>query len=108
VNGVFRSLDASRCAASFSDFERRYLGLLQAVGRRDAAAMRALALDALSRPQELSAPALHYVVAAGMLGSLALDDAAGARQVWAKSGGAVRMEDDLLLRTLVARAEAQP
>ena len=107
ANGIFRALESNRCAASFSPFERRWLGLLHAVGRRDAAAMRAGALDALSRPEELSPQALHYAVAAGMLGSVAVDDLAGAREIWERSGGSIRAEDSLLLRILVARSGAR-
>jgi hypothetical protein len=42
-----------------------------------------------------------------MLGSLAQGDAAGARQLWLREGRSLEMEDDLLLRVLVARSGAE-
>jgi uncharacterized membrane-anchored protein len=51
--------------------------------------------------------ALHYAVAAGMLGALAQGDAAGAREIWMRHGHSIRADDDLLLRVLVARTAAR-
>jgi hypothetical protein len=106
ANEIFRSMEDGPCAGGFSDFERDWLLLLRAVGRRDAAGMVAAARAALSREADLSPPTLHYAVAAALLGSIAQGDVAGAREIWSRSGKSIPVEDDLFLRTLVARIGA--
>ena len=103
ADAIFRSLHSSRCAFSLNPLERDWLDLLHAVGRRDPAGMIAGARRVLVEPRALSAPAVRYAVAAGMLGALAQGDVAGASEVWTRYGSSIAVADDLLLRTLVAR-----
>jgi spermidine synthase len=107
ADAIFRSIDSGRCGDGFRPFERDWLGLLHAVGRRDAPGMVAAAGQVLVEERELSAPSVHYAVAAGMLGALAQGDMTGAREIWVRYGQSIPVTDDLLLRALVARAEVQ-
>jgi spermidine synthase len=104
LEAVWRALFASDCARQFSTQDREWLTLLKAVGRRDAWGMASGARHLLAVESDLPIPSKRYLVAAGMLGSIALEDRVGARLLWSRYGTSIPIRDDLLLQVLVARA----
>jgi hypothetical protein len=92
------------CGASLSARDREWLAVLEAIGRRDGARAAAAARAALAAEPRLDRGSRRFLVTAGMLGSLAQGDVAAARNLWAIEGASISLEDDLLLRVLVARS----
>jgi hypothetical protein len=104
LEAVWRALFASDCARQFSTQDREWLTFLKAIGRRDAWGMASGARHLLAVESDLPIPSKRYLVAAGMLGSIALEDRVGARLLWSRYGTSIPIRDDLLLQVLVARA----
>ena len=105
ADAIFNALESGGCAPRVLGMERDWLELLHSVGARDPAGMASGARKLLAQPAGMSAPAVRYAVAAGMLGSIVRGDLAGARELWSRHGGGVPLSDDWLLRMMVARVE---
>jgi len=86
--------------------QRQWLAYFRAAGRRDGAGMAATARQLLDMETTLTGPTQRYLVVAGLLGSIASQDLAGARDLWTRYASTVGASDDLLLRVLVARIGA--
>jgi hypothetical protein len=96
-----------RCDRSLSPRDREWLGVLEAVGRRDGRQTAATSRAVLAAQPRLDPGSRRFLVTAGMLGSLAQDDIAAARDLWLREGRSIGLSDDLLLRVLVARSGAE-
>jgi hypothetical protein len=81
--------------------------VLEAVGRRDGRQTAATSRAVLAAQPRLDPGSRRFLVTAGMLGSLAQDDIAAARDLWLREGRSIGLSDDLLLRVLVARSGAE-
>jgi hypothetical protein len=68
--------------------------------------MAATARRLLDAEPALSLSSKRYLVAAGMLGSIAQRDPAAARELWSRHAPSLGSSEDLLLRFLVARSSA--
>jgi hypothetical protein len=108
LDEVWWKLASSGCPRRFSPQDRDWVALLQAVGRRDGARMATSARRLLEAEPGLSVPSQRYLIAAGMLGSIAQQDPAAARELWSRYASSLGPADDLLLRFLVARSRAEP
>jgi len=104
LDAVWWALSSTGCPRRFSAQDRDWIALLQAIGRRDGARMAAAARQLLAAEPDLGAPSKRYLVAAGMLGSIAEGRPADARELWARHQGSLGPDEDLLLRVLVARS----
>ncbi|HWE22352.1 MAG TPA: hypothetical protein VG496_00300, partial [Myxococcales bacterium] len=105
LDEVWWAIASSGCASRFSAQDRDWVALLQAIGQRNGARMAAAARRLLDAEPGLSISSKRYLVAAGMLGSIAQHDPAGARDLWSRHAAALAGTEDLLLRFLVARSE---
>lgn len=94
------------CEASLSARDREWVGVLEAIGRRDGPRAAARSRAVLAGEPRLDPGARRFLVTAGMLGSLAQGDVAAARELWLQEGRLIELADDLLLRVLVARTGA--
>jgi spermidine synthase len=108
LDEVWWAIASSGCGRQFSPQDRDWVGLLQAVGQRDAPRMATAARRLLEAEPGLSLPSERYLVAAGMLGSIAARDPAAARDLWARHAPSLASTEDLLLRFLIARSETAP
>jgi hypothetical protein len=108
LDEVWWKLASSGCPRRFSPQDRDWVALLQAVGRRDGARMATSARRLLEAEPGLSVPSQRYLIAAGMLGSIAQRDPAAARELWSRYASSLGPADDLLLRFLVARSRFEP
>jgi hypothetical protein len=104
LDGVWWALSSSGCARHFSEQDRNWIAVLQAIGRRDGARMAEAARHLLAAEPDLGASSERYLVAAGMLGSIAQGRPADARDLWARHERSLGPGQDLLLRVLVARS----
>jgi len=108
LDEVWWALASSGCPRRFSPQDRDWVALLQAVGRRDGARMAASSRRLLEAEPGLSVSSQRYLVAAGMLGSIAQQDSAAARDLWSRYAPNLGRAEDLLLRFLVARSGFAP
>jgi len=108
LDAVWWKLSSSGCPRRFSAQDRNWIALLHAIGRRDGARMAEAAQQLLAAEPDLGATSKRYLVAAGMLGSIAQGRPAEASELWARHQGSLGEDPDLLLRVLVARSERQP
>ena len=108
LDEVWWALASSGCPRHFSAQDRDWVALLQAIGRRDAARMATSARQLLAAEPGLSLPSKRYLVAAGMLGSIARKDPTEARELWSRNASSLGPTEDLLLRVLVARSGSGP
>jgi hypothetical protein len=108
LDAVWWKLSSSGCPRRFSAQDRNWIALLHAIGRRDGARMAEAAQQLLAAEPDLGATSKRYLVAAGMLGSIAQGRPAEASELWARHQGSLGHDPDLLLRVLVARSERQP
>jgi len=108
LDAVWWALSSTGCPRRFSAQDRDWIALLQAIGRRDGARMAAAARQLLAAEPDLGAPSKRYLVAAGMLGSVAEGKPVDARELWARHQGSLGPGEDLLLRVLVARSRREP
>jgi spermidine synthase len=107
LDAVWWAISSTGCPRHFSAQDREWVALLQSIGRRDASRMAQTARQLLTAEPDLGAPSRRYLVAAGMLGSLAQGKPAEARELWAGQRAALGSEQDLLVRVLVARSNSE-
>jgi len=108
LDEVWWALASSGCPRRFSAQDRDWVALLQAIGGRDAARMATSARQLLAAEPGLSLSSKRYLVAAGMLGSIAQKDPAAARELWSRNASTLGPTEDLLLSVLVARSGGVP
>ena len=106
---VAEHLGTAACRAALAPAEKAFIELLLAVGRRDAGAMARLAPQALAGPPDVPRERARYVLAAGMLGELALGRPAEAQRLWTTHRPQLFGDDppqELFIGLLVALAPA--
>ncbi|HTP64323.1 MAG TPA: hypothetical protein VMJ66_02950 [Geobacteraceae bacterium] len=103
---TWKVLESGPNAGSLAAPIRRCVNLLEAVGRRDAAAMAKDARLLLTGPDRFSPGAEKYFLAVGMMGNLMEGDREESFRLWSGYGAAVfgKGEPDLLFRILVAES----
>jgi spermidine synthase len=105
LESIWERVAPSTCVSQLRPGQTGWLGLLKAVGRRDATEMVSLAEELLARekPEEGRQPRA-YLVASAMVGYLAQKAPERARQVWTRYGQEWRKgrEMSMELRLLVA------
>src|SRR5439155_1662980 len=82
LDAVWWALVSTGCPRRFSAQDRAWVALLQAIGRRDGARMAAAARQLFAAEPQAGLPSQRYLVAAGMLGSIAAGRPADARELW--------------------------
>lgn len=102
---VWAQVRSDACWAQLDDVQQTFVTLLEAVGRRDGAAM-ARSADALLALPGLPPDLLDYCLSASVLGHLAQGDAAGAGQALDAHGPSLPPEVASSLRWTVLRAHA--
>ncbi|TAN41145.1 MAG: spermidine synthase [Nitrospirae bacterium] len=108
LDRVWKALNVASCGPRLSPAERHWLSLFQAVGKRDGATMAVTARSILEEDPPVSADALRYLVASGMLGSLEQGQKADSLALWTRHGQRLfkNGEPDLLFRLLLAKSSA--
>ncbi|NTW57981.1 MAG: fused MFS/spermidine synthase [Nitrospirae bacterium] len=109
-DAVWKNLESGPCAAAISAREKKWIGLFKAVGRRDAGTMASEARWLLENELQMPPVAEKYLVAAGMLGSLAKGDKEGAHGLWSLYQQVlfVNKNPDVLFRILAAQSTLLP
>jgi hypothetical protein len=82
LNATWPAFMVSRCYATLTGLQRRWLTLFRAVAARDAPAMGALAEELLASQRELSSEAREYLALASLAGYVASGQPAKALAVW--------------------------
>ena len=82
LNAIWPAFMVSRCYATLTGLQRRWLALFRAVGARDAAAMGALGEELLASQRELSNEAREYLLAAALAGYVASGQPSRAVALW--------------------------
>ncbi|OGA69194.1 MAG: hypothetical protein A3G83_10940 [Betaproteobacteria bacterium RIFCSPLOWO2_12_FULL_68_20] len=107
ADALWARIESSDCHRSLADFQRRWIALFRAVGRRDAERMAALGAQLLETQSDASSEAREYLLMAAMAGELASGRKARALELWRKhSGGVARAADTPAFRLL--RCHAAP
>ncbi len=104
LDEIWYAIASRGCGRHFSVQDRQWVAFLQAVGRRDGERMAAASRQLLAAERDLSASSKRYLVAGGMLASIAQGQLAAAHALWNQYADSVGPMDDLLLRLLVARS----
>jgi predicted membrane-bound spermidine synthase len=109
---LWKSLDTGAFAQAESPSERQWLGLIRAIGERDAGGMLEHARDLLANQPNLDPLAQSYLLSCGLLGAVAEGNRAEARGLLSRYGYLTSLNNDeltlgsrqigLLLRLLVA------
>ena len=102
----WQEMDFSHCLSTATPSQKRWIALLRAMGQRDAAAMSQLSTALLTENGRSRYQHREFLLAAGMLGSLARSDRDHARYLWDtyRPSLAERLEHPLLFRLLLAHA----
>jgi spermidine synthase len=103
---VWKNLESGPCAAAFSASENKWIRLFKAVSKRDASTMAREARSLLESELHMPPLAEKYLVAAGMLGSLAEGDQDRARGLWSLYHEVlfVNNDPDVLFRILMTQS----
>ena len=106
LEAVWRYLAPEQCADRFTAREKLWHDLFRAVSRRDARTMSGVARSLLANEADLPVGAVRYLVASGMLGSLAQNDRDGSYRLWSQYKKTVLGGDEssLLFRLLAAES----
>jgi hypothetical protein len=98
---------ASSCGGHLTPRGREWLAFFQATGRRDGPGMAIEARRLLAGDPYLTPALRRYLVAGGMLGSIAAGNRGDARDLWSRNAESVGAADDLLFQVLVAESRAE-
>ncbi len=107
LSALWPAFMVSRCYASLTGLQRRWIALFRAVGARDAAAMGALGEELLATQGELNNEAREYLLAVSLAGHVANGRGDLAVAVWDAQKKQIRHPDAApfrLLRCHAARA----
>ncbi len=97
LDEIWYAIASRGCARRFSVQDREWVAFLQSVGRRDGRRL-------LATEPDLQVSSKRYLVAGGMLGSIAQGQPAAADELWSRYKQSLGSSDDLLLRVLIARS----
>jgi predicted membrane-bound spermidine synthase len=105
---IWRRLEAGPRAGDLSQVERDYVTLFKAVGRRDAAGMKAVGTRLLETERDITPARLRYVLGAALLGNVGVGTEGEAERLWSRYGPAAAGSGDpgMLYRLLLARIPA--
>ena len=108
LGAFWKALESAPCAAKFTAQERQWVTLFKAVGNRDALGMPIAARTLLGNVNQSQLAAVRYLVASGMLGSLAQGDKGGSYRLWSEYRAMMfgDSQTDLLFRLLAAESIA--
>jgi hypothetical protein len=98
---------ASSCGGHLTPRGREWLAFFQATGRRDGPGMAIEARRLLAGDPYLTPALRRYLVAGGMLGSIAAGNRGDARDLWSRNAESVGAADDLLFQVLVAESRGE-
>ncbi len=100
----WQGMDLSHCMSTLTPVQKRWLALFHAIGVRDAIGMRRLATALLAEERRIRHQHKEFLLAAGMLGSLAQGDRKHAELLWNTYGESVasQLERPLLFQLLLA------
>ncbi len=104
LDEIWYAIASRGCGRHFSVQDRQWVAFLQAVGRRDGERMAAASRQLLAAEPDLSASSKRYLVAGGMLASIAQGQLTAAHALWSQYADSMGPKDDLLLSLLVARS----
>ena len=108
LNAVWPSFMVSRCYASLTGLQRRWLALFRAVSARDAPGMATIGEELLGTQREPSNEAREYLVLASMAGAVASGQTDRAMKVWnAQQAGLRNAADQPVFRLLRCRAQRE-
>src|SRR5262252_7396434 len=93
LDEIWYAIASRGCGRNFSTQDRQWVAFLQAVGRRDGERMAETSRGLLAAEPDLNAPSKRYLVAGGMLGSIAQGQLAEARGLWLQYADAVGHQD---------------
>ncbi|HUQ25826.1 MAG TPA: hypothetical protein VM140_09155 [Burkholderiales bacterium] len=82
LNALWPAFMVSRCYATLTGLQRRWLALFRAVGTRDAAAMGALGEELLATQRELSNEAREYLLTVALAGHITNGEPSRAVALW--------------------------
>ena len=105
AQAVWARIAAAPCFATLRDFQRRWIMLFAAVGKRDAVRSAALASELLASQTELSRDAREYLLMAGMTGHIAAGNPQRAKDLWEKYEDQIRGAGKPVFRLLRCHAE---
>jgi hypothetical protein len=108
LEAFWKALESGPCAAKLTAQEKQWVTLFKAVGNRDASRMAIAARTLLGNVNPSQLAAVRYLVASGMLGSLAQGDKGGSYRLWSKYRAMMfgDSQTDLLFRLLAAESIA--
>ena len=108
LDSFWEPFESGRCAATLLSEEKQWVALFTAISDRDAIRMSAAARTLLESGENFPLGAVRYLVATGMLGSLAQGEKADSYRLWLKYKTKMfaGKEPDLLFRLLVAESTA--
>jgi len=104
---VWGEIGLAPCFRGLADAQRRWIALFRAVAARDAEVMARHAPVLLATQKELAGEARDYLLAAGMLAYIALDDGKAALELWRRYGERARRPASPLFRLLRCHAAAE-
>ena len=104
LDEIWYAIASRGCGRRFSEQDRQWVAFLQAVGQRNPARMAEASRQLLQAEPGLSPSSKRYLVAGGMLGSIAQGQPAAAHALWSEYGEPLGAPNDLLLEFLVARS----
>jgi len=104
LDEIWYAIASRGCGRRFSEQDRQWVAFLQSVGQRNPARMAETSRQLLKAEPGLSPSSKRYLVAGGMLGSIAQGQPAAARALWSEYGESLGATNDLLLEFLVARS----
>jgi predicted membrane-bound spermidine synthase len=104
LDEIWYAIASRGCGRQFSEQDRQWVAFLRAVGQRDGGRMAAASRQLLAAEPDLSTSSKRYLVAGGMLGSIAEGQPAAAQALWSQYADTLGQKDDLLLGMLVARS----
>lgn len=104
---VWSAILTSPCGASLTPLEQAHLSFFRALSRRDPRDTAFYARHLLESDPHLSQGSMEYLVAAGMLGSLAQEDRKSALRLWQQYRREIfgRDEPDIVFRFLKAQCQ---
>ena len=105
AQAVWTRIAAAPCFRALHEFQRQWIMLFAAVGRRDAARSSALATELLASQTDLSRDAREYLLMAGMTGHLAAGNPQQAKELWKKYEDQIRGAGKPVFRLLRCHAE---
>ena len=101
LEGLWRKLRSSPCAARHPNWQKTWLELFAAVNDRDAPRMASLAEAMLRRPDLAQMPRRDYVLAAAITGWLARGDRMRALALWKEFAGSLASDSQSMMPELL-------